>query len=469
MLFVSSTFLFFLPLVVAGRWLLPGRIARPFLLAASYAFYAVWGPWYALLLLGATALAYLLGLGLARWPARGGALLALGVALALATLGWFKYAGFLATQAWHLGRLLGWEACQPALDVVLPVGISFYLFQLISYLVDVRRGREAERDPLRFALYVAFFPHLMAGPIVRADELLPQLHAPPAFDGERFQRGALRLLTGLVKKAVIADGLAAFVDPVFRAPAGASCLELWVAVAGYAAQIYCDFSGYTDIALGAGQLLGFELPENFRFPYRARSPSDFWRRWHLTLSRFLRDYLYIPLGGNRAGPLRTQANLMLTMLLGGLWHGAAWRFVLWGGLHGALLVLERAWRALFPAGSRLDGWRGRAWYRALAWALTLVAVSLGWVLFRARDLPTAWAVLSGLVSSPAAAAPTPGLWRALALIAAVALGHAVGPREPLTRLQARLPAPARGALWFAMLALVWLLAAASAPFIYFQF
>ncbi|HOX43327.1 MAG TPA: MBOAT family O-acyltransferase [Myxococcota bacterium] len=469
MLFVSFTFLFFLPLVLVGRWLLPGRAVRPFLLAASYAFYAVWGPWYALLLAGATLCAYLLGRGMGRWPAHRGALLGAGVAGALGTLGWFKYAGFLATQAWHLGRLLGVEAPQPALDIVLPVGISFYLFQLLSYLVDVKRGRAAEADPLRFALYVAFFPHLVAGPIVRADELLPQLHAPPPFDGQRFQRGVLRLLQGLLKKAVLADGLAAWVEPVFRDPAQASGLGLWTAVVGYAAQIYCDFSGYTDIALGAGQLLGFELPENFRYPYLALSPADFWRRWHLTLSRFLRDYLYIPLGGSRRGRARTDLNLLLTMLLGGLWHGAAWRFVLWGGYHGLLLVLHRAWRAAFPAGSRLDAWRGHGAYRALAGLLCFAAVTLGWVFFRARDLPTAFAVLGGLCS-PAPHLETPaGLWKAWILLAVVALGHALGPGRVLERVSGWLPAPARGLLWALMLALLWLFASAAAPFIYFQF
>jgi alginate O-acetyltransferase complex protein AlgI len=468
-LFASFTFLFFLPLVLAGRWLLPGRAVRPFLLVASYAFYAVWGPWYALLLAGATGFAYLLGRGMQRRPARAGALLAVGVSGCLGTLAAFKYAGFLATQAWHLGRLCGLDQPQPALDIVLPVGISFYLFQLLSYLVDVKRGRQAEACPLHFALYVAFFPHLVAGPIVRADELLPQLHAPPAFDGERFQRGMLRLLQGLVKKAVLADGLAAWVDPVFADPARASGLGLWTAVVGYAAQIYCDFAGYTDIALGAGQLLGFELPENFRLPYLATSPADFWRRWHLTLSRWLRDYLYIPLGGNRGGAARTRLNLMLTMLLGGLWHGAAWRFVVWGGFHGALLVLHRAWRALFPAGSRVDAWRGRWAYRALSGLLCFAAVTCGWVIFRARDLPTAWSVLGGLVSPAPHLATPAALWRAWALLAAVALGHALGPWRVLERASGWLPAPARGLLWALMLSLLWLFASAAAPFIYFQF
>jgi D-alanyl-lipoteichoic acid acyltransferase DltB (MBOAT superfamily) len=468
-LFASFTFLFFLPLVVTGRYLLPRRALGPFLLVASYLFYAVWGPWYLGLLAGASLWVYALARLIERHPARGGTWLALGVVGCLAALGWFKYAGFLATQTWHLFRLAGLDAPQPALDVVLPVGVSFYLFQLVAYLVDVKRGRPAERSLTRVLLFAAFFPQLVAGPIVRADELFPQLARPAAFDGERFQRGMLRLLKGLVKKVVLADGLAAVVDPVFAAPAQADALQAWTAVLGYTAQIYCDFSGYTDIALGAGELLGFSLPENFRRPYLATSPADFWRRWHMTLSRWLRDYLYIPLGGNRRGPARTQANLLATMLLGGLWHGAAWRFVLWGGFHGLLLVLERLWRTVFPAGSRLDAWRPRPAYRALAGLLTLAAVMLGWVIFRARDLPEAWQVLQGLAGSPGVAQLSPALLRAFILLGVVSLGHALGPWQPLERLHQGLPAPLRGVLWASLVACLYLFGAASAPFIYFQF
>lgn len=233
---------------------------------------------------------------------------------------------------------------------MLPVGISFFTFQGISYVVDVARGdARAARDPLDVFLYISFFPHLVAGPIVRAANFLPQLAAPLSRDRVPLVMAGLLILGGLFKKMVIANGLATgLVDPVFADPAAHGALDLWLATYGYAIQIYCDFSAYSDIAIGVAALLGFHFPRNFDQPYRARSLAEFWRRWHISLSSFLRDYLYRPLGGNRRGPRRTMANLLIVMLLGGLWHGAAWTFVLWGLLHGLVLALER-----------LIGWKGR--------------------------------------------------------------------------------------------------------------
>jgi alginate O-acetyltransferase complex protein AlgI len=271
---------------------------------------------------------------------------------------------------------------------VLPIGISFFTFQAISYVVDVYRGETRAASLGDVAILQAFFPHLIAGPIVRANELLPQLRTPRDPRQVLAGPGLFLIAGGLVKKTVVADELARnVVDPVFNDPSAHSGLEVLVSIYGFAAQIYCDFSGYTDMAIGLALLLGFQLPQNFNRPYLALSLQDFWRRWHMTLSRWLRDYLYIPLGGNRDGERRTYRNLMLTMLLGGLWHGAAWTFVIWGGIHGGAMSLERWARAHWP------GFRMPAW---LAWLITFHVVCLAWVFFRSPDLGTAFSMLGGL-------------------------------------------------------------------------
>jgi D-alanyl-lipoteichoic acid acyltransferase DltB (MBOAT superfamily) len=297
---------------------------------------------------------------------------------------------------------------------VLPIGISFFTFQAITYVVDVYRGETPAASLVEVAILQAFFPHIVAGPIVRANELLPQLRTPRDPRTVLAGPAIFLIVGGLVKKTVIADELARrIVDPVYSDPAAHSASELTLAFYGFAAQIYCDFSGYTDMAIGLALLLGYQLPQNFNRPYLALSLRDFWRRWHMTLSRWLRDYLYIPLGGNRGGRLKTYRNLMLTMLLGGLWHGAAWTFVLWGGIHGTALSVERFARERF-SGFRLPAWA--------AWLVTFHVVCVAWVFFRSPDLATAFDVLGGLgLSGPSPLVTLPLVFLVVAAVAIQAL------------------------------------------------
>jgi len=475
MLFTSATFLLFHLAVVALRWVLPRAWVGPLLLVSSYVFYLSWGPLYGLLLGGMTVLGWGVALGLERgWHRR--LLLGASVTVVLGVLAWFKYAGFLAAQGAALLRLLGHETGLGRVDILLPLAISFYCFEIISYLVDVHRGDPAERSLWRFALYVAYYPHLIAGPIVRAGELLPQLRVPTAFDGQRFGDGVYLCLVGFTQKLVFADRLSLWADEVFARPGAHASFGVWMGVVAYTGQIFCDFAGYTNIARGASLMLGLELPENFRLPYLSTSLTEFWRRWHMTLSRWLRDYLYISLGGNRQGTLAQYRNLFLTMLLGGLWHGANWTFLFWGALHGAGLALHKRWDGF----ARARAWgrlRERAPYQLLAWGVTLVFVMVGWVYFRAPTFTLAHEVL-GRMFLPASGPDTlrlawgawpAGLRTALVLTLALALAHVLGRFQVGSRLHAWLPAPARGVAWLALVLACYLLAEPREQFIYFQF
>jgi alginate O-acetyltransferase complex protein AlgI len=392
MLFSSFAFLFqFLPatiLAFAAARLHSPRAGIIVLVAASLVFYGAWRPVYLLLFLGSVVINFMLGLAMEK-PERRRAVGLCGVTLNLAVLGFFKYANFLLDT---LRDVSG--APLPHLDVILPLGISFFTFQQIAYLVDIMRGAKVERDIVSFTLFVSFFPHLIAGPLVHHAEMIPQ------FKRERLGRSA-RLaaqgwaifVAGLFKKVVIADNLAQFVNPLFAHVdlGGSAPTEwAWLAILAYTLQIYFDFSGYSDMAIGLALMFGIRLPVNFRSPYKSLSIIEFWRRWHITLSRFLRDYLYIPLGGNRFGTGRRYNNLMLTMLLGGLWHGAGWTFLIWGGLHGLYLVVNHRWRdhkRRWPEGSVGQG---------TAWGLTFLAVVIAWVFFRARTLGGAGEMLASL-------------------------------------------------------------------------
>ena len=389
MLFHSQAFILgFLPAVLAGYYALAAhrRLRHVFLVAASLLFYGWWDARFVPLLVGLTLANWLLVRGFFRF--RSAAWLTAGVALNLGVLGLFKYADFLGGNLAALtGR--GWAP----LAIVLPLGISFFVFQKISYLVDLRRGDPHRYGLLDFSLFVSFFPQLIAGPLVRHDEVIPQFAADPRGGAlwDNLARGALLFLAGLFKKLAVADTLAPNADRLFAHAASGAAMgatEGWAAAASYALQLYFDFSGYSDMAIGLALMFGLVLPENFDAPYRARSIRDFWRRWHMTLSRFLRDYLYIPLGGNRQGPARQVANVVLTMLLGGLWHGAGWTFVLWGGLHGVALAANGAWARV---GVRMP--------RVLGWALTLLFVVLAWVVFRAPDLGTAGRVYAAMAGA----------------------------------------------------------------------
>jgi alginate O-acetyltransferase complex protein AlgI len=383
MLFNSWSFPPFLALVLMLYYLLPQRAQNVMLLLASYFFYACWDWRFLGLLLASTSVDWTLANLIKREPTRQGARrwVAASVTVNLCFLGFFKYFNFFVESADTLLQTVGLPTFGRHLQVVLPIGISFYTFQSISYIVDVYRGEvEPARNPIDFALFVAFFPHMVAGPIMHSRDLLPQMQRPRQTTGLQVREGLWLILWGFFKKLVVSDNLASVVSAVYSSQT-ASAGEILLGTYAFAYQIYCDFSGYTDIARGTAKLMGFELMLNFNGPYLAVNPSDFWRRWHISLSTWLRDYLYIPLGGNRHGELLTHRNLMLTMLLGGLWHGAAWNFVLWGIFHGILLIGHRAmvqeWK-LWP----FEGPMSRLVARVLMFNL----VCYGWLLFRATSL-----------------------------------------------------------------------------------
>lgn len=391
MLFNSLSFLVFFAVVFPLYLLLRGWGAKKtFLLLASYVFYAAWNPAYILILAFSTGLDWWLArrLGREASPGRRKALLVVSLAANLGLLGFFKYGDFALQNVQAAFALLGVTYMPPAWDIVLPVGISFYTFASLSYTIDVyRREIPADASLRDYALFVAFFPHLVAGPIVRARALLPQLAEPRRVTPDQAAYGLVLVLIGLFCKDIFADRLfAPVVDAVYAAPQSFGIVGGLAAFLGFAGQIYFDFGGYSLCAIGLALCFGFAFPDNFRFPYGARGFSDFWRRWHISLSTWLRDYLYIPLGGNRGGEWSTRRNLMVTMLLGGLWHGASWMFILWGGLHGLYLIGERILRR------HVASWPG-AFVDAAATITTFVLVCVAWVAFRAPDVGTATAVL----------------------------------------------------------------------------
>ncbi|MNM57429.1 Peptidoglycan O-acetyltransferase [compost metagenome] len=401
MLFNSFAFLFaYLPVVLAGYFLLDrwapvvGKAApMSWLAAASLFFYAWWDVRYLPLLLGSICVNYWAGrlMGTRSGTARK-RVLVLALALNLGLLGWYKYANFFIDSVNSVAASAG-AASLPwsGLDIILPIGISFFTFTQIAFLVDCYRGEVREYRFMHYVLFVSYFPHLIAGPVLHHREMMPQF-AEPANAHPRaanFAIGMSIFVIGLAKKVLIADNLSPLAIPVFAAGAEPTFIEAWIGVLAYTFQLYFDFSGYSDMAIGLSRLFGVKLPLNFNSPYKAASITEFWRRWHMTLSRFLRDYLYIAMGGSRRGEAIRYRNLMLTMLLGGLWHGAGWTFVIWGGLHGLFLVVQQAWRKVFGAAT------GRWWPAAL----TFLAVMLAWVFFRSPDVATAWDILGALVGA----------------------------------------------------------------------
>ncbi len=475
MLFPTTDFAIFFAVVFALSWVLnPHRRAwKCFMLAASYAFYA-WWDWRLVWLLALVSAVAQLG---AIWVEREDderrrrRRTAVSVVALLAPLAWFKYYGFFALSLANGFDSLGLSAPLPLLQVVLPVGISFYTFMAISYVVDVSRLEITPAPWLDAFVYLSFFPHLVAGPIVRGDELLPQVRRARDSSSIDVSRAAYLIAGGLFKKIVVSSFLAAqIVDPVFGAPGAHSALETLLAIYGYAIVIYTDFSAYSDIAIGTALLLGFEFPENFDRPYSAISLRDFWQRWHMTLSRWLRDYLYIPLGGSRRGELRTAVNVMITMLLGGLWHGAGWTFVVWGGLHGGGQIVGRARRRWREAHAR-PAEPTSAGRRAIATVVTFQLVCLGWVFFRADSMSSALAVLGRLVHGWGEASPlvTPAV---VAVIAAMLLLQNA-PRTPADALQrsfSRLVPVLQGAAFALVLFSITSLGPQGvSPFIYFRF
>jgi len=403
MLFPTFAFGLFFVVVFIVNWITRAQplVWRWCMLAASFYFYAYWNWRFVFLLGGAIVVNWVAGdmassaihrdqAPVARWWVRGAVIADLGL------LGAFKYYDFFAVEATNLLNDIGIDASPRLLEVTLPVGISFFTFQAMSYVIDIGRRQIEPMPPLDFAVYLSFFPQLVAGPIVRASEMAPQLADRP--DPRYVQSAeAFRLIfAGLFKKVVISSYLASeIVDEVFADPDAHSGFEVLIGVYAYAIQIYADFSGYTDIAIGVALLLGFRFPQNFDAPYRALSVQDFWRRWHITLSSWLRDYLYIPLGGNRKGTLFTYRNLMITMVLGGLWHGNTWNFVIWGAIHGGFLAIERVVRE-FAESRGISFGMPAAVSRALQWLVTFHVVCLAWVFFRAESFSTALDLLGRL-------------------------------------------------------------------------
>jgi D-alanyl-lipoteichoic acid acyltransferase DltB (MBOAT superfamily) len=400
MLFHSTLFAMFLPFAVAGFWFLPAGLRKWWLLGTSYIFYMDAVPKYAALLFLVTLINYLTGLWMDRWPARRTLGIWVSVALNLGLLGYFKYAGFLLETCSGLARMIGGERAFDAVDILLPVGISFYIFIGMSYSVDCYRGTfRPIRDFSLFACFLSFFPQLLAGPIVRAGQLIPQLGGPVSFRRDRFEAGIRLFMVGLFKKILLADKLAPIANQGFSGIPGPAGMDAWVACLAFTFQIYFDFSGYTDMARGCANLFGYELPENFRLPYLARNPREFWRRWHITLSTWLRDYLYISLGGNRCSKPRMYANLMITMALGGLWHGAAWTFFLWGTYHGLLLVAHRRFVEVCERAPALAAFLETRLGGALSVATTFLLVAWGWVFFRAGTFQEALLIFASMASS----------------------------------------------------------------------
>ena len=470
MLFPTLDFGLFFLIVFAIAWGVRGSPTgrKSVLIVASYIFYGYWD-WRFCFLLGFSSLAnYTAGLWIDRLgDARQRKLvLIVAVVINLGLLAYFKYTGFFIESLNDAAYSLGLERELPFLEIILPVGISFFTFQGISYVADVyRRVIPASRSVLNVLLYISFFPQLVAGPIVRAQIFMPQIEKPADPNRIFASIGITLILIGMFKKVVIANYLATeMVDNVFFDPFFYGPIDLLLAVYGYAIQIYCDFSAYSDIAIGVALLLGFRFQKNFNQPYRAQSIQDFWRRWHISLSSWLRDYLYIPLGGSRAGPLRTRLNLMITMLLGGIWHGAAWTFLFWGFLHGLGLVVER-----------LLGWgrsaaRRPAWQKVLATVLVFHFVCLAWIFFRSEDFGTALTYLGGFANF---SAPVEFATPFIIGLLLVGLSFHFVPHDTVERTASvvrRLPPVAQGALGGLLLVVIDALGPEGiAPFIYFQF
>lgn len=386
MVFNSLHFVLFFIAVYAIYRVLPHRAQNWMLLAASYYFYAAWDWRFLSLLLASTAVDYTVALAIARTPdtRRRRQLLAVSIVFNLSLLGFFKYFNFFADNLVHVFDALGWHLSFFTVRVLLPIGISFYTFMTMSYVIDVYRRQIAPtRDLLDFALFVAYFPHLVAGPILRAARLLPQIAAPRTVTAEQLRDGLWLILWGYFQKVFVADNLAGLVNGVFDPDARTAGVNVLLGVYAFAFQIYGDFAGYSNIARGTSKLLGIELIENFRFPYFVRTPQEFWRHWHISLSTWLRDYLYIPLGGSRGSAAATHRNLLITMALGGLWHGAAWTFVLWGLYQGIMLVVYRAGARIRTVEAWLTGPGVAA--TLTSWFVMFHVTCYGWLIFRARS------------------------------------------------------------------------------------
>jgi D-alanyl-lipoteichoic acid acyltransferase DltB (MBOAT superfamily) len=472
MFFNSLEFGLFFAIVFLLYLALPWRAQNRMLLLASYLFYAAWDWRFCSLLALSTVIDFFVGRALMRNSdsRRRRQLVSLSLVANLGILGFFKYVNFFSESLVDLAAVFGLHVPPFALEVILPVGISFYTFQTLSYTIDIfRRQLEPTDDFLDFALFVSFFPQLVAGPIERARHLLPQITKPRALSWEGFSSGGWLVFWGIFKKVFIADNLSPVVDAVFGNDATPTSGEIIVATWAFTYQIYCDFSGYTDIARGISRMLGFDLMLNFDIPYAAVNPADFWRRWHISLSTWLRDYVYIPLGGNRGGGVHTYGNLFITMLLGGIWHGAAWNFVIWGAYHGLLLIAHRLVGPRLPRIS--DAHRGA---RAASWALRCFlcfqAISFGLMIFRADGLGHVVELISRLASPFEVGMAGEWILPLAALLAPLIAMEVMQSRAKDLEVSLRWPFVARVVVYTSMMILIVVFGeAVGQPFVYFQF
>jgi D-alanyl-lipoteichoic acid acyltransferase DltB (MBOAT superfamily) len=479
MIFSSAPFFAFFAAVLALYAM--ARSARQraaLLLAASIVFYASWRPIYLLLLFASLGVNYAVYNRLLRQRSR--AILITGVALNLIVLGTCKYLHFALESVLWIGNRFGWagDATVPAwINWALPLGISFYTFHMLSALIDVYRGDWAKRVSFaRWCLYVTFFPHLIAGPILRPGQLIDQLGDLEPIESGNLRLGAAIFVAGLVKKVLFADNLATLVDRLYAQPDDLGFTTAWVATLAFAFQIYFDFSGYSEMAIGLARAFGVSLPRNFLYPYLSRSPSEFWRRWHVTLSRWLRDYLYIPLGGSRGTRFRINVNLLVTMLLGGLWHGANWTFVFWGLLHGVWLVAGRLWTRLREQMGMADDSRAGHVVAVVSLPVTFVLVSFTWVFFRAARFEDAWKISGAMLgfADPAKAIAFVRLYEIFVVGAAAALVFAEPRLAEVAEARGirqwwRMPFPLRGLAYFALALVLIVFGGRTQKFIYFDF
>lgn len=484
MLFNSQQYLLFFLAVFSLYWAVPRQQQKLrvwLLIVASFIFYASYSSWLACLVAGTTVLDYLLARGIEASPKRfKGLFLVTSLGINLGLLCAFKYYNFFLDSYFQALAAAGYPARWDAISILVPFGISFYTFEAISYTIDVYRGRiKAERSLPNFMLFILFFPHLVAGPIVRAYDFIPQTHMLKRFSWPRVQLGVQHFLLGLFLKVAVADRMAYFVDPIFGNPsqpetwldaAKYNTSAIWLAVLAFTIQIYTDFCGYSHMALGSAHLLGYKLTRNFNMPYVATNIQEFWHRWHISLSTWFRDYVFIPLGGSRGGFFFVTRNILIVFVLSGLWHGANWTFVVWGALHGLLLIAHRGWRKLCQGFKALDGLMQTYPMRVLSWALTFYCVAMLWVFFRASSFESALTIFERMFTlSPGMTAPlhNRSLWYTVAVLVA---GHLLTLTGWWRQLAPRVPAPAMGFAYAALLTLTLLLAPDSdKAFIYFNF
>lgn len=499
MLFNSINYLIFLPIVLVLYWLIPLKLRRILLLVASYVFYMNCLPLYGFLIFLLSIVNFVFGNLIDRVKTGRKSIFIAAITANLLTLCYYKYFNFLLVNAveflnrgvqilqqFHISSpaILSLPATAPQLDIILPLGISFFVFEFIHYLTDVYKGKSAVTNWIDFLIFAAFFPSQIAGPIKRFQDFLPQLQNPLKLTGPLFEEGLALILKGLFKKAALADNLSSIASVGFANTASIGTADAWVASLCFALQIYFDFSGYTDMGRGSALLMGIRLPENFNLPYIARNLPDFWKRWHISLSTWLRDYLYIPLGGNRRGAVITNLNLMLTMLLGGLWHGAAWHFVAWGGFHGAALMICHRYDELVQKSEKLQRFHATLAAKALCRVLTFLAVVVGWNLFRANTVAEALQVTTQMFILSPSSQVVEALMRSQVLVGlAVFFVYAllfVAPEGKLLPVQTKLfhrlggilvgTLPRRIALYVGIfIAAIGLSPFEATPFIYFQF